>query len=76
MLACLLRQWDGITPFPGTRSVTRAEENPGGMDLTLTGEEDATIRKAAGSLKKVSDRYPTAPGAIRALTLLSCKLAG
>lgn len=58
MLAWLLRQWDGIVLLL-PRIATKAQEESDGMDLTLTDEEDAAIRKG-GSLEKVSNRYPTA----------------
>lgn len=58
VLAWLLRQWEGIIPLAGTRSVSRAKENFGGDSVTLSDEDDAAIRKAAEGLKKIGDRYP------------------
>jgi aryl-alcohol dehydrogenase-like predicted oxidoreductase len=45
-LAWLLAQGDDIVPIPGTRSVTRLEENVGAADVILTGEDLRQIREA------------------------------
>ena len=47
-LAWLLAQGDDVVPIPGTRSVTRLEENVGAVDVTLT-EDD---------LRRVHDGFP------------------
>ena len=46
-LAWLLAQGDDIFPIPGTKKVHRLEENLGSMDITITSEEQAAVRKAA-----------------------------
>jgi aryl-alcohol dehydrogenase-like predicted oxidoreductase len=54
-LAWLLAQGDDIVPIPGTRRVTRLEENIAATELTLSPDQVArlsTIRPPAG------DRYP------------------
>lgn len=58
VLAWLLRQWEGVIPLFGTRSIERARENVAAVNIRLTAEEDEAIRRAAESLKKVGDRYP------------------
>lgn len=60
VLAWISRQWDGIIPLFGTKSVARAEENIGAVGITLTDEEDVAVRRAAESLKQIGDRYPGA----------------
>jgi aryl-alcohol dehydrogenase-like predicted oxidoreductase len=44
-LAWLLAQGEHIVPIPGTRSVTRVEENVAAADLTLTDADLAAIRE-------------------------------
>lgn len=46
-LAWLLAQGDDIFPIPGTKKVSRLEENLGSMHITLTAEEERAFRKAA-----------------------------
>lgn len=56
VFAWLPRHGDGITLLLEPRNITKSEENPDGMDLTLTDVEEATIR-TCWSLKKGSGRY-------------------
>lgn len=58
VLAWLLRQWSGIVPLFGTKSIAKAKENVAAVNLKITDEDAQAIRKAAESLKKVGDRYP------------------
>jgi len=60
VIAWLLRQWDGIIPLFGTKSIERARENVAAVNVKLSDEQNAAMRKAAESLKKVGDRYPGA----------------
>lgn len=60
VLAWLLRQWSGVIPLFGTKSIEKAKENVAAVNVKLSDEEDAAIRRAAESLKKVGDRYPAA----------------
>ncbi|MBO9046148.1 aldo/keto reductase [Curtobacterium flaccumfaciens pv. flaccumfaciens] len=54
-LAWLLAQGDDIVPIPGTKRVSRLEENVGAADLTLT--EDQLSRLSALPVP-TGDRYP------------------
>jgi aryl-alcohol dehydrogenase-like predicted oxidoreductase len=47
-------------PIPGTRRIERLEENVGGAEVTLTGEDLAEIRDAAAVFQLTGDRYPEA----------------
>ena len=57
-LAWLLAQKPWIVPIPGTRSVTRLEENVRAADLTLTSDDLAEIDSAAAEIPVQGDRYP------------------
>jgi aryl-alcohol dehydrogenase-like predicted oxidoreductase len=59
-LAWLLAQKPWIVPIPGTRRLTRLEENLGAIDLTLTADELAELTAAADSVAVVGERYPEA----------------
>jgi len=54
-LAWLLAQGDDVVPIPGTKRVSRLEENVGAADLTLT--EDQIARLSALPVP-TGDRYP------------------
>jgi aryl-alcohol dehydrogenase-like predicted oxidoreductase len=55
-LAWVLAQGTDVVPIPGTRRVTRLEENLGALDVTLGAEELETI--AAALPRAAGDRYP------------------
>jgi len=57
-LAWLLRQKPWIVPIPGTRSVSRLDENLGAADLDLTSDDLAEIDRAAAQIELQGDRYP------------------
>jgi aryl-alcohol dehydrogenase-like predicted oxidoreductase len=57
-LAWLLAQKPWIVPIPGTTKTTRLEENIGGVALTLSAEELATIQQALDRLHLQGERYP------------------
>ncbi|MDX6360491.1 MAG: hypothetical protein QOH37_3545 [Nocardioidaceae bacterium] len=59
-LAWLLAQGPSIVPIPGTRRLTRLDENLGAADLTLTPEDLAELDEASTQVKIVGDRYPEA----------------
>lgn len=59
-LAWLLAQEPWIVPIPGTRRVTRLEENVGAADLTLTAQDLADIDEAAARIEVQGERYPEA----------------
>ena len=57
-LAWLLAQKPWLAPIPGTRKISRLEENIGSLDLKLSAEELQSMRKAAEAITVVGDRYP------------------
>ncbi|PTB64819.1 Aldo/keto reductase [Trichoderma citrinoviride] len=59
-LAWLLAQGDDIFPIPGTKKVKYLEENLGAINVTLTKEEEAEIRKAVDETEVTGGRYPDA----------------
>ena len=59
-LAWLLRQGRDIVPIPGTRSLSRLEENLAATRLQLSSEALARLDAALASVTIVGDRYPAA----------------
>jgi aryl-alcohol dehydrogenase-like predicted oxidoreductase len=59
-LAWLLAQGPSIVPIPGTRRLTRLDENLGAADVTLTPEDLTELDEASTQVKIVGDRYPEA----------------
>jgi aryl-alcohol dehydrogenase-like predicted oxidoreductase len=59
-LAWLLAQGPSIVPIPGTRRLSRLDENLGAVDLALTPEDLADLDEASAQVKIVGDRYPEA----------------
>lgn len=59
-LAWLLAQKPSIVPIPGTRRLTRLEENIGAADVALTAEDLAELDEASTQVKIVGERYPEA----------------
>lgn len=59
-LAWLLAQGSSIVPIPGTRRLTRLEENIGATGVTLTAEDRTELDEASTQVKVVGDRYPEA----------------
>ena len=57
-LAWLLAQKPWIVPIPGTRKISRLEENIGSVDVALTPDALKSIRTAAENIQTVGDRYP------------------
>jgi aryl-alcohol dehydrogenase-like predicted oxidoreductase len=57
-LAWLLARGDDVVPIPGTRKITRLEENAAAADVVLTAEEIATLTAALPPAS--GDRYPPA----------------
>jgi len=57
-LAWLLAQQPWIAPIPGTRRVSRIEENIGAAELDLSTEELTGIEQAAGAIDVRGARYP------------------
>jgi aryl-alcohol dehydrogenase-like predicted oxidoreductase len=57
-LAWLLAQGDDVVPIPGTKRVTRLEENLGALDVTMTAEDLARLDELAPVGVAAGDRYP------------------
>ena len=56
-LAWLLAQKPWIVPIPGTRKLTRLEENIGSANVELSADDLARIDTVAGTLKVSGERY-------------------
>jgi aryl-alcohol dehydrogenase-like predicted oxidoreductase len=59
-LAWLLAQSPTVVPIPGTRRLSRLDENIGAADLTLTAEDLADLDEASAQVRIVGERYPEA----------------
>ncbi|CAK7216207.1 hypothetical protein SBRCBS47491_002743 [Sporothrix bragantina] len=59
-LAWLLNQWEHVVPIPGTKREKYYDENMGALDVKLTADEDAAVRKAIDSIEVAGQRYPAA----------------
>ena len=57
-LAWLLAQGDDIIPIPGTKKIKYVEENVDAVNVHLTDEESAEIRKAVEAAEVHGERYP------------------
>jgi aryl-alcohol dehydrogenase-like predicted oxidoreductase len=57
-LAWLLAQRPWVVPIPGTRRLSRLEENLGAVDLDLTAEDVAAIDDAYAQVEVQGERYP------------------
>jgi aryl-alcohol dehydrogenase-like predicted oxidoreductase len=56
-LAWLLAQKPWIVPIPGSRKLERLDENNGAVNLQLTSNDLAEIKKAMSQIAVVGDRY-------------------
>ncbi len=59
-LAWLLAQGEDIIPIPGTKKIKYLEENWAALDVTLTKDEVAEVRKAVEGADVHGERYPAA----------------
>jgi aryl-alcohol dehydrogenase-like predicted oxidoreductase len=57
-LAWLLARKPWIVPIPGTRKLSRLEENIGALNLTLSPEEIRELDKATSAVPVQGNRYP------------------
>jgi len=62
-LAWLLAQQPWIVPIPGTRKLSRLEENLAAADLALTATDLAEIETASAGIEVQGARYPEGDGA-------------
>ena len=67
-LAWLLRQGEDVIPIPGTKKIKYLEENIKSLDVVLTAEEEAEIRKAVEKAEVHGERYPEGMGGLFADT--------
>jgi aryl-alcohol dehydrogenase-like predicted oxidoreductase len=56
-LAWLLHQGDDVVPIPGTRRVSRVDENAAAVDIELTGEQLRALDEAFPPGATAGDRY-------------------
>jgi aryl-alcohol dehydrogenase-like predicted oxidoreductase len=56
-LAWLLKQGDDIIPIPGTKKIKYLEENWGALEVKLTDEDEAEIRKFVETAEIAGGRY-------------------
>jgi aryl-alcohol dehydrogenase-like predicted oxidoreductase len=59
-LAWLLAQGPSVVPIPGTRRLSRLDENLAAADLMLTPQDLTELDEASTQVKIVGDRYPEA----------------
>jgi aryl-alcohol dehydrogenase-like predicted oxidoreductase len=59
-LAWILAQKSWIVPIPGTTKLHRLEENLGGVNVELTGEDIYELGSAAAKIPVQGERYPEA----------------
>jgi aryl-alcohol dehydrogenase-like predicted oxidoreductase len=59
-LAWLLAQRAWVVPIPGTRRISRLEENIGAASVELSADDLAELDVASTAVKIVGDRYPEA----------------
>ncbi len=57
-LAWLLTQKSWIVPIPGTKKLSRLEENIGSTEVELTGSDLQEIESAVAAIEVVGGRYP------------------
>ncbi len=57
-LAWLLAQGDDIIPIPGTKKIKYLEENWGALEVKLTDEEKAEVRRVVDEAQVHGERYP------------------
>jgi aryl-alcohol dehydrogenase-like predicted oxidoreductase len=66
-LAWILAQGDDFIPIPGTKKIKYLEENVAAVNIQLSEQEKATIRKAVEGAEVAGERYP--PGDIELILL-------
>lgn len=57
-LAWLLAQGDDIIPIPGTKKIKYLEENWAALEVKLTDEEKAEVRRVVDEAQVHGERYP------------------
>jgi len=59
-LAWILAEHPDFVPIPGTRSITRLEENAKAAELQLTSNDVEALRAAISAANVQGDRFPAA----------------
>lgn len=59
-LAWLMAQGEDVVPIPGTKKLKYLKENLGALEVKVSREEEAEIRKAVEGAEVVGERYPAA----------------
>ncbi|MEZ5920303.1 MAG: aldo/keto reductase [Parvularculaceae bacterium] len=59
-LAWVMAKGDDIIPIPGTKKISRLDENLGSLDVQLTADDVAAIERAVPQDAVAGDRYPAA----------------
>ncbi|KAJ3118728.1 hypothetical protein HDU96_009317 [Phlyctochytrium bullatum] len=59
-LAWVSAQYEMMIPIPGTKKVSRLEENWASTNITITPEDNAAIREIINSIPVAGTRYPEA----------------
>ncbi|MFI5428854.1 aldo/keto reductase [Aeromicrobium sp. UC242_57] len=59
-LAWLLAQREWMVPIPGTRRISRLDENLGATEIELSGDDLAELDRASAAVDLTGDRYPEA----------------
>jgi len=65
VLAWLAKQWEGVHPLFGTKSVERVKENLKALTVDISEDENKAIRKACEDCVITGDRYPEAMKAMQ-----------
>lgn len=63
-LAWLMAEGEDIFPIPGTKKVSRLEENLGALEVVLSKEEVKEIRSVVDTAEVYGARYPIASAAM------------
>ncbi|KAJ3025894.1 UNVERIFIED_CONTAM: hypothetical protein HDU68_006515 [Siphonaria sp. JEL0065] len=56
-LAWVAQQGPNVIPIPGTKKVSRLDENLGAIGVVLTEEENASVRAVIDSIPAIGERY-------------------
>ncbi|KAJ3074780.1 hypothetical protein HDU98_010271 [Podochytrium sp. JEL0797] len=59
-LAWAMKQGPNVIPIPGTKQISRLDENLGALNVSLTDKENDEVRKMIDSIPTVGERYAPA----------------
>ncbi|KAJ3349715.1 hypothetical protein HDU83_000333 [Entophlyctis luteolus] len=60
VLAWVMAQGPHVIPIPGTKKISRLDENLGALNVVVTKEDDARVRAVLAKFSVSGDRYPPA----------------